>query len=311
MEHMFHGLNIKELDLNSFNTANVANTSIMFDGCSALKTIYVSKKWSMESVRSSSYMFDGCNSLVGGKGTKYSSAHIDHEYACIDGGLCNPGYLTCDSEDLREAYAVFTESDTTLTFYYDENINCREGDVYTTDKFRPYLLGWSGVKSIIKTVEFDTSFKDYDQLKTTSTWFQDCRSLVQFVGMENLVTTNVTDMAEMFRGCGKLKTLDVSSLDTRNVKDMNFMFAESGISDINLQNFSTESATSMYAMFYACPNLVSIDVSGFDTKNVKSMRSMFRKCENLSSLDVSHFNTSNVTNMCAMFSVTKLSYIDD
>ncbi len=310
MEHMFHTCPIETLDLRNFETTEVTNMNTMFDWCKNLKTIYAKRdKWNTDNVTFSLWMFSGCNSLVGGQGTKFDSNHTDKEYAVIDGGFCAPGYLTGDADDLpREAYAVYKDS--VLTFYYDTNINCREGEIYTTDKFRPYFLGWSGVKRSINTVVFDTSFKDYDQLTTTRTWFQSCGTLEQFVGMENLVTTNVTDMARTFHGCGKLMTLDVSSLDTRNVKDMSFMFAESGMLDINLQNFSTESATSMYAMFYACPNLVSIDVSGFETKNVKDMQAMFRKCGNLSSLDVSHFNTTNVTNMSGMFSVTKLSSVD-
>ena len=39
-------------------------------------------------------MFSGCTSLVGGQGTTYDADHIDAEYAHIDGGPSNPGYLT-------------------------------------------------------------------------------------------------------------------------------------------------------------------------------------------------------------------------
>ena len=39
-------------------------------------------------------MFNGDTKLVGGMGTTYSSSHIDHAYAHIDGGTANPGYFT-------------------------------------------------------------------------------------------------------------------------------------------------------------------------------------------------------------------------
>ena len=39
-------------------------------------------------------MFWGCLSLVGGAGTTYDENHTDVEYARIDKGSDNPGYLT-------------------------------------------------------------------------------------------------------------------------------------------------------------------------------------------------------------------------
>ena len=38
-------------------------------------------------------MFFNCYHLVGGMGTKYQEDHVGKEYAHIDGGLDNPGYL--------------------------------------------------------------------------------------------------------------------------------------------------------------------------------------------------------------------------
>ena len=39
-------------------------------------------------------MFKNCTSLVGSKGTAYDVNHVDKEYAHIDGGPSNPGYLS-------------------------------------------------------------------------------------------------------------------------------------------------------------------------------------------------------------------------
>ena len=39
-------------------------------------------------------MFYGCSNLVGGQGTHFDSNHTNKEYARIDGGTGNPGYLT-------------------------------------------------------------------------------------------------------------------------------------------------------------------------------------------------------------------------
>lgn len=50
-------------------------------------------------------MFNGCNTLIGGRGTKYNSSHIDAEYAHIDGGTSNPGYLTDINGASEETWA--------------------------------------------------------------------------------------------------------------------------------------------------------------------------------------------------------------
>jgi hypothetical protein len=65
----------------------------MFNGCSALKTVYVSDLWDMSKVTASGKMFAGCVQLVGGNGTVWSNEHTNVEYARIDTPEA-PGYLT-------------------------------------------------------------------------------------------------------------------------------------------------------------------------------------------------------------------------
>lgn len=66
----------------------------MFSGCGSLKTIFVSDKWTNDSVKVSSDMFTGCTNLVGGKGTAFNSDSTNNAYAKIDGGADAPGYFS-------------------------------------------------------------------------------------------------------------------------------------------------------------------------------------------------------------------------
>lgn len=92
---MFYGCSsLTELDLSSFDTSKSRHFTRTFSDCTNLKTIYVSDKWNTAQVTDSLDMFTGCTSLVGGAGTVYSSDHVDYDYARIDGGTSNPGYLT-------------------------------------------------------------------------------------------------------------------------------------------------------------------------------------------------------------------------
>ena len=85
---------LETLDLSGWDTGNVTIMSEMFSNCKKLTTIYVGDGWSTESITGSEEMFNGCTKLVGGMGTTYDENHIDAEYAHIDGGTDNPGYLT-------------------------------------------------------------------------------------------------------------------------------------------------------------------------------------------------------------------------
>ena len=87
-----------ELDLSSFDTSAVTAMREMFTMryvTNRLKKIYVSDKWSIESVTDGGGMFTYCWGLKGEKGTVYDNAHQNFDYAVIDDPENDsPGYLT-------------------------------------------------------------------------------------------------------------------------------------------------------------------------------------------------------------------------
>jgi len=85
---------IEFVDLTSFDTANVEEIDYMFDGCTNLKTIYVSDKFVTDNVRVSDDMFKNCTSLVGENGTAFDPENIDVAYAKFDGGESDKGYFS-------------------------------------------------------------------------------------------------------------------------------------------------------------------------------------------------------------------------
>jgi len=108
MYGMFDGCRrLTSLDISSFNTSNVTNMEYMFSYCSKLKTIYAGNEWSTKNVQEGGSIFDGCNKLVGGAGTRYDSNHTGLDYAHIDGGNLNPGYLT--SIDDKSSFDIYYE----------------------------------------------------------------------------------------------------------------------------------------------------------------------------------------------------------
>lgn len=91
---MFNGCSsLRTLDLNGFTTNSLEYTANMFYHCENLRTIFATDGFRTDKIKSASNMFAGCTSLVGGKGTVYNEAHINKEYARIDGGTDQPGYF--------------------------------------------------------------------------------------------------------------------------------------------------------------------------------------------------------------------------
>lgn len=99
-------------------------------------------------------------------------------------------------------------------------------------------------------------------------------------------------------------SIDLSSFNTDNVKDMGAMFSYTNFTNIDLSTFNTKNVETMYGMFYGAV-AKKIDVTGFNTSKVTDMSWMFSST-NIEELDLNKFNTSNVTNMYGMFSSTKI-----
>lgn len=127
------------LDLSSFDTNNVTNMEGMFTRCTYLETIVVSDNWSVEkvSVYEWTTIFDKCNAIVGGKGTTYNGAYIVKQYAHIDGGTDNPGYL---SAAITLADAV--DNSTTISDYDTNKVKVTLSDrtLYKDGKWNTLCL---------------------------------------------------------------------------------------------------------------------------------------------------------------------------
>lgn len=94
MSAMFQWINAEELDLSSFNTMNLSNTTAMFINNKNLKKIYVWNNFITENIQNSGWMFIGDKLLVWWKWTAYNEEHTDWEYARIDNIPEDPWYFT-------------------------------------------------------------------------------------------------------------------------------------------------------------------------------------------------------------------------
>ena len=246
---------------------------------------------------------------------EYKKAAVTPVYAylCDTDGNGEGETLVLSSTDTIEGYTIIKSyGDSEAYESNEDNAEKANGTVYH------YPLWKDDKDIIINTVV-------YNKIVPTITerWFN-CSKLTDIRNIENLDTSNVTNMMCMFLNCSSITNLNLSSFDTSSVKDMismfygctnltnlnvnnfntskvqmmNSMFSEcSSLTSLNLSNFRNNSVEDMSYMFYNCINLTNIDFTNYDTSNVKNINSMFGNCKKLASLDLKSFDTSKVENM--------------
>ena len=284
MNYMFYNCDaLAELDLEftDFNTSKVTSMNSMFASCDNLVKIYVGLGWSTAAVTTSTNMFKDSYRLYGEKGTSYNASHVDAAYAHVDGGTSNPGYMS----DRKEAYACYTPSNHTLTFYYDDYRSSRSGTTYDLNTDINTTPAWhtDGTCSDVTTVLFASSFADARPTNTRS-WFAGMEKLTSVTGMRQYLNTSaVTFMHYMFDGCSSLTSLDVSSFNTANLETTAYMFYGcSSLTSLDLSSFNTSEVYFMFYMFQGCTNLRTIYVGdGWSTAAVTSSSGMFDGCTSL------------------------------
>ena len=185
-----------------------------------------------------------------------------------------------------QAYACYTPTNMTLTFYYDTQRSSRSGTTYDLNT-GSNIPGWyiDSAYASVTSVVFDPSFANARPYSTYC-WFQMMTNLTSITGMkEYLNTSSVTNMLNMFNGCSGLTSLDVSGFNTAQVTSMSGMFRDCfGLTNLDLSGFNTDKVINMGGMFYGCSGLTSLDVSGFNTAKVTNMTYMFYNCSGLTTI---------------------------
>lgn len=278
MAHMFYSCTkLEMLDLSSFATPNMTSMLCAFQYCKNLKTIYVTSAFTTDKVTEGPCAFAGCVNLP-----NFNPDKTGVEMAHTGAG----GYLTAATA----SWVRWDAPTGTLSFH-------RGATKPVGDNIYELQYGnrqdWNDHAAEIKKVVFKAGFRD-ETHTTCSKWFSGCTNLTSIEGIENLNTSNVKYMNEMFGQCSNLETLDLSHFNTEKVGNMSNMFNGcTKLRDLNISSFNTENVTNMYGMFYGCSSLETLDLSHFNTRYVRKdgMNYMFNGCSSLSSLDVSNFIT--------------------
>ena len=181
-----------------------------------------------------------------------------------------------------------------LSYFLSYNEDLEEADIPSecqiTDHFKKHIVTID-LSELVSTNITSTAkmFKGYSALTRIN--FFDMRSI------------NILSMSEMFYGCSSLNEIDFSVFSTSSVTDMSYMFYGcTAFNSIHFYNFDTSSVTSMEYMFAECTSLKSINLRTFTTTQLQTVKGMFSGCSLLESMDFTFFDTDSLTNLDYMFS---------
>ena len=205
-------------------------------------------------------------------------------------------------------YVVFDSDAKTMTFKYGEQPPIDNKQCFTLNS-NTYVPNWydkNEIKKNVTTVVFDKSFASASPT-TCRSWFNGFSQLTEIKGIKNLNTSNVSDMAYMFAGCSKLKSVDLTYMYSPYVKDMSYMFNNClSLKTVYLKGLNTSNVEDMKHMFEFCTSLGYLDLSSFNTQKVKNFERMFYECRSLKAIYASPkfvvVNSPNLISKAEMFS---------
>ena len=167
-----------------------------------------------------------------------------------------------------QAYAVYDDSDKSLTFFRDEegkytNRQTIDNKTYYTDfenneNYNNYTEGWEPFSYQIKKI----IFKDAIKPKKIERWFLNMYEL-ENVDISKLDTSDVTSFRSFFEGMSKLRNIDISTLDTSNVTDFINMFSKSGIESLDFSKWDMGKMTDVSSAVNNMPNLKSLNITNW------------------------------------------------
>lgn len=286
--HIFNGCeSIKEIDLSSMSFPLVTSLYYWFSKCKKAKVIKL-PTFGSKKITTLEGLFSGCdnlqqidfNNLDTSKvvnanrlfGTSTVNTNTDIE------GTLEVDLSNFDFSSLKNQTSSILENNKSVRKI---NLSFLSNITYTGNTFG------SMFKNASSLVEIDLTPLTINSSGITSytLLFENCVRLKKIISSNKLQSgTSLTNIKHMFYNCQSLEAVDLSGLNTTNVKD--------------------DSWNSYYnELFYNCQSLKSLDISTFIINPaINTLSKMFYGCVSLSSLKLPDF--SKITRTSLNFSYT-------
>ena len=245
MRLMFSGLiRLVKLDLRNFNTSNVTDMSAMFQRCDALEELDISN-FNTNRVTTLKATFNGAKKVK-----KLNLSNFNTSNVLNMEGM----FQSMESLEQLDVSSFDTSKVTAMTWMFNGASKLKKLDLsnFNTSNVTSMKIMFQNMESLeeLNISNFDTDkVTDMSYMFGCGTSSNGC-VLREIKGLENFNTANVTTMHCMFINQHELRTLDLSSFDTRKVKDMTGMFGAANLITIYASPlFDVSGVTSSQAMF--------------------------------------------------------------
>lgn len=227
-------------NIENLKTDKVVSMESMFEGCTSLKEVDVSR-FNTQEVINMSFMFYGCT------------------------GLENLDVSNFDTSKVTTLYAMFYDCRKVKTL-----------DVANWDTSNVKNMGWMFYRTSVTKLSVE-NWKT-NKVESFTHMFWQCEKVTE-LNLSKWDTSSATNMNAMFARCYGLTKIDVSSFNTSKVKDMVWMFRMcSSLSKLDISNFDTSNCLYFYWMFESCSNLEELNLGNINTSKVESYHGMFNGC---------------------------------
>ncbi|MDV8951153.1 BspA family leucine-rich repeat surface protein [Leuconostoc falkenbergense] len=340
IQYLFALPNLETFDGENLNVSNVTSMVMWFNNDSKLKTVDLSS-WDTSNVSDTTDMFKGTTNLWKiqlGANTKFTTSPAYEEAPAIGTTLIDNGTtFTTTAQSWQKVGSgtdhrpngamisttgMWQNATTPVTYVWAQHAvdpNILEGHHGTSpwelNKTTGELIYDTGTFQDAQTVVANLELYDVDPDIVTSISFTGTVNLPanatsMFSGLDNLTTfdatnsytDNVTNMSKMFKN-SIIQTLDVSNWNVNQVNVFSEMFQNTSLSSLNVSSWGTgRTATNviMDSMFSNTSALSNLNITNFDTKNVVAMNYMFSNT-NIETLNLSTWDVSKVSTFSYMF----------
>ncbi|HGF7569523.1 TPA: BspA family leucine-rich repeat surface protein [Enterococcus hirae] len=124
----------------------------------------------------------------------------------------------------------------------------------------------------LQSIDFGNN--TFPNVTTFKAMFFGCKNLESVIGQFTMYSANT--LQDMFSGCNKLKFVDTSKWDTKNVTNMYGLFGNNfQLGDIDVSNWDVSKVTNMELMFTSCYNIHYLDMTNWSLNNNVNLSDMF------------------------------------
>ena len=201
---------------------------------------------------------------------------------CSEMCMGNPLYLDANGITVKSKKCGYRHLGEKWSLVYPNNNSEKEYTIVDEDKLREMIKNGQNVENVVTTFVTDMS-----------EMFLEAAEFNQDIGSWDV--GNVTDMSQMFYNATEFNQ-DIGNWDVSNVRNMGGMFANNSVYDQSVGILRNSSSFNQ-------------DIGSWDVSNVTNMGSMFLGAISFNE-DISSWDVSNVTNMESMFN-NALSFNQD